>query len=380
MTIGIDVRILGGSEEGGIAQYVINLLPKLFQVDRSIKFKLFFNSFRSKKISYDWLSEKNVELFKFNIPNHLLFASAKLFNRPFIDKILGGVDVFFSPHFFLAPLSKNCKSVVTFHDLSFVRYPEFFSRRKNFWHNFEMNPKKQAREADKIIAMSCSTRNDLVSTFGINPDKIKVIYSGVSDKFFNKPEKNQVEAIKNKHKLPEKFFLFLGTIEPRKNVLGVLKAFEFIKSKKLISDDINLVIAGSLGWLYQDVLDFYTRSAYKNFIKFIGFVAEEDKVTLYSLARVFVYPSFFEGFGLPLLESMAAGVPTVTSRISSLPEVSGNSALLVDPYNIKSIAEAMSALFLNPNLHSHFSQSGRERARQFSWKKTAEDTLKTLVG
>ncbi len=379
MIVGVDIRVLSGGEEGGIAQYTASLLPSLFQVDRSIKFKLFFNSFKVKKISYDWIAGKNVKLFKFNIPNRLLFASAKLFNRPFADKMMGGADVFFSPHFFLTPLSKDCKSVITFHDLSFIRYPEFFSWRKNFWHRFEMNPWKQAEEADRVIAVSRSTRNDLISIFGLNPDKIKTIYSGVSEKFFNKPEATQVEAVKKKYGLPEKFLLFLGTVEPRKNVMGILKAFTHLVSNNLIPDDINLIVAGRLGWLYKEVKTFYSKSPCKRLIKFIGYVDEKDKSSLYSLAKVFVYPSFFEGFGFPILEAMASRVPVITSKNSSLPEIIENSGVLIDPYNIGEIAQAMKTLISKSFLGQILSEEAFKRAKSFSWQNTAEKTLESLI-
>lgn len=379
MTVGIDIRILDSGEEGGIAQYALNLLPELFKLDRSIKFKLFSNSFKEKTNSYDWTAEKNIELFKFNIPNHFLFASAKLFNRPFIDKMIGGADVFFSPHFFLAPLSRNCKSVITLHDLSFVRYPEFFSWRKNIWHRFEMNPQKQARKADRVIAVSQSTRNDLVSVFGVDPDKIKIIYSGVSGKFFNKPEKKQSEAVKIKYGLSEKFFLFLGTVEPRKNVIGILKAFTYLVSNDLIPNDIGLVIAGKLGWLCKEVKRFYDNTPYKRLIKLIGHIDEEDKSSLYSLAKVFVYPSFFEGFGFPILEAMAAKVPVITSKNSSLPEIVGNSGILVNPYSIGEIAQAMKTLISNSFLEQTLVEEGLKRVNFFSWQKTAEKTLESLI-
>ena len=375
MNIGVDIRVLANGEDGGIAQYLLNLLPELFKIDRSIKFKLFFSSSKKIKIRYDWLSEKNVELFKFRTPNHLLFASSRFLSRPLADKMLGGADIFFSPHFFLAPVSSNCKSVVTFHDLSFVRHPEFFSWRQNFWHSFEMKPRQQAEKADKIIAVSRSTRNDLVSLFGINPDKIKIIYSGVSGKFFQEPEKAELEKVKTKYQLPDKFFLFLGKIEPRKNILGIFKAFSYLYERKLIAEEPNLVIAGGLGWLYKDILKFYAVSPYKRLIKFVGKVDEEDKPALYFLSKVFVYPSFFEGFGFPPLEAMAADKPVIASKTSSLPELTGNSAILVDPYDISEIAQAMANLWLNPAIF----EGSKEQAKKFSWERTAEATLAVLL-
>ena len=401
MDIGIDLRVLAGGSYGGIAQYLLGLLPELFRVDRSIKFKLFFSSGNSQARPFlrskvePWLGQENIRLFQFHCPNRLLFTSSKFFNSPKLDYLVQGADVFFSPHFFTAPLSPRCRSVVTFHDLSFIHYPEFFSWRKNIWHRFEMNPRRQAQKANRIIAVSQSTKDDLVNLLGVNPEKIKVIYSGISSD--SKSEIHPLEnsrarsrgsrvggisdllLVKQKYNLPENFFLFLGTLEPRKNILGILKAFTYLKSTGQISKEGALVIAGPLGWLYADIFKFYKVSAHKESIHLIGPVKEEEKGALYSLAKVFVYPSFFEGFGFPPLEAMAAGVPVVTSRVSSLPEVAGGASLMVDPYNIKEIAEAMKNLFLDQNLRDFYIKKGLERVKRFSWRMTAEKTLKVLT-
>src|SRR3989338_6638216 len=176
MDIGIDLRVLAGGSYGGIAQYVLGLLPELFRLDKNIRFKLFFNAYRQSLPDYSWLDQENVQIFKFNYPNRLLFASSRLFSYPKLDHLVQGADVFFSPHFFSAPLSSRCRSVVTFHYLSFILHPQFFSWRKNIWHRLEMNPKKQAMRANKIIAVSESTKNDLINLFGIDLEKIQVIY------------------------------------------------------------------------------------------------------------------------------------------------------------------------------------------------------------
>ena len=407
-TIGVDLRVLAGGSYGGIAQYLIGLLPELFKVDPNIKFKLFFSAYRRSLAHYDWLGAENVRLFQFNYPNRLLFAASRFLNYPKLDYLIQGADVFFSPHFFSAPLSPQCQSVVTYHDLSFIRYPEFFSWRKNIWHRFEMNPKKQAQEANKIIAVSQSTKDDLVNLLKIVPEKIEVIYSGV---LMGKSEIQLLEnsraratterergsgepsranpgsrvagisdlSIKQKYNLPENFFLYLGALEPRKNILGILKAFSFLKSSSQIPKDSALVIAGPLGWLYTGILKFCKSSPYRESIHLIGPVEETDKARLYSLAKVFVYPSFFEGFGFPPLEAMTAGVPVITSNISSLPEVVGGASLMVDPYNIKEIAEAMKSLFLDQNLRDFYIKKGFEQVKKFSWRKTAEQTLKVIT-
>ncbi len=394
MDIGIDLRVLAGGSYGGIAQYLLGLLPELFKVDRKVKFKLFFSSYHLQGLALqvDNLikEEENVRLFKFNYPNRLLFASSRLLNYPKLDHLVQGADVFFSPHFFSAPLSSRCRSVVTFHDLSFFRYPEFFSWRNNIWHRLEMNPRRQAQQAAKIIAVSQSTKDDLVNLLGVDSQKVNVIYSGIADQgrrgtvFCENLNKKLCSPeplnVLKKYNLSENFFLFLGALEPRKNILGILKAFSYLKSTNQVPQDSALVIAGPLGWLYGDIFKFYKSSAYKESIHLIGPVEEQEKATLYSLAKVFVYPSFFEGFGFPVLEAMAAGTPVVTSRNSSLPEVAGGAGLLVDPYNIKAIAAAMRDLFWDESLRAWHIKKGLEQAQKFSWRKTAEETLKVLRG
>lgn len=378
VTIGIDIRVLASGRQSGIEQYVLNLLPVMIRQAPEIKFKLFFTAFREAKLSYPWMERENVELHRFYYPNRLMFVGARIFDRPRVDKLVGGVDVFFSPHFLLAPLQKKCRLVTTFHDLSFKRYPQFFSWRKKWWHGFEMNPRRQARRADKIIAISYSTRNDLASLFQVDPLKIKVIYSGVNA-LLGSEDKTEIIRVRTRYQLPENFFLYLGTLEPRKNVLGILRAFDYLHKRNLLLSESHLVIAGERGWHDREVFAYYEQSPWKKLIHFAGAVDEKDKAVVYQLARVFVYPSFFEGFGFPPLEAMQAGVPVITSRTSSLPEVVGNAAILVDPYNIQDLAESMQILFFDQTLREEYHRRGQRQVRQFSWEKSAGETLEVLL-
>lgn len=371
--------MLGSGKQSGIEQYVLNLLPEMIRLAPDIKFKLFFSAFHEAELSYPWLHRDNVELHRFFYPNRLMFGAAKFFGRPRLDKLMGGANVFFSPHFFSAPLEKSCRLVTTFHDLSFVRYPQFFSWRKNFWHSFEMNPRQQARRSHRLIAMSYSTRNDLVSLFKINPEKIKVVYSGLVHDRAGVTDKTEINRVRTRYQLPENFFLYLGTIEPRKNILGILKAFEDLQRKKLLSEEAHLVIAGDRGWRDSDIFKYHEQSPWRKLIHFIGTVDEKDKSLVYQLARVFVYPSFFEGFGFPPLEAMRAGVPVITSRTSSLPEVTGGAAHLVDPYHLHDLVEAMQLLFTDEALREQYRRRGLRRAQQFSWEKSAQETLEVLL-
>jgi len=409
-----------------VEEYAINLLARLLPLSPEINYRLFYNAFRKVGLNYPWLNLDNVRLDDFRIPNRPFFVLAKYFNQPRIDKLLnldsrfrlpaspceawpwraggndtGEIDVYFNPHFFNAPVSRKCRKVITFHDLSFVRYPEFFSWRKRLWQRFLIGAKKEAKTADQIIAVSESTKDDLVNLFKIKEEKIKVIYSGVGEQFkpicaiqersgdFCHCEERSDEAISSDNqrdcfvarqeraprndRLPQRFILYFGTIEPRKNIIGLIKAFELLKDK-----EIKLVIAGAKGWLCQDIFKAASQSKRNQDIFFTGFVREEDKPYLYNLAELFVYPSFFEGFGFPPLEAMACGVPTIVSNTSSLPEVVGPAAIMINPYDISEIAWAIEIALSDKELREKMKQEGIEQAKKFSWDKTSQETLELL--
>jgi len=377
MTVGIDIRVLTRGTRTGVEEYTINLLSRLLRLDEDIDFKLFFNAYHKALLAHEWLSLPNVRLHEFRIPNRLFFVSARYLNYPKIDKMLGGADIFFNPHFFNAPLTFQCQKAMTFHDLSFEWHPEHFSWRKRLWQKLLMNTKKEAAKSEKIIAVSESTKQDLINLYKIPENKIRVIYSGVGEEFRQIGDKTP-DIIKKYH-LPEKFILYLGTIEPRKNIGGLIKAFEVMKDKNKNWDEVHLVIAGSPGWLCDHIYKAGRRSKYADKIIFTGFVEPYDKVYLYNLASLFVYPSFFEGFGFPPLEAMACGVPTITSNTSSLPEIVADSGLMVDPYDIDELAWTMEQVLADENLAQELTKRGMERAKIFSWDKCAKETLNFLI-
>ena len=313
MVIGIDIRLLGNGTKSGIEEYTENLLAHLIPLDLNIKFKLFFSSFSGELPDYDWLKHPNVELYKYRYPNKLLFFASSFLNTPKLDELMGGVDVFFSPHFFITALSPACKRVVTFHDLSYIHFPEFFSWRKNIWHNFEMKPIWQSRFSDKIIAVSESTKNDLVKLYNVDPAKVQVIYSGISQDI-KRPSDESLKEFKIKNNLPDEFILFLGKFEPRKNIKSVIGAFNILKRSSNFNN-LKLVLVGSRGWLYKNIFDAIEKSDYKNSIIIKDQIDDAKRSYYYSLASVFVYPSFFEGFGFPPLEAMKCGTPVIIRAI-----------------------------------------------------------------
>jgi len=400
MTIGIDLRVLARGTRTGVEEYTINLLSELLSLESKINFKLFYNAYQKTQLNYPWLSLSNVELKDFRIPNRFFFTTARYFNRPKIDNLLKGVDIYFNPHFFVAPISQKCKKIITFHDLSFERYPGFFSWRKRIWQKFLMAAQQEAERASQIIAVSQSTKDDLINLYNIEPKKIKVIYSGVGEQFKNLESGIWNLAIRKKYNLPERFILYFGTIEPRKNLIGLIKAFELLKLSSLHKSttnitnqyssireirgkfvnisDLKLVIAGTKGWLFQDIFKAVQESKYRRDIIFTGFIEEADKPYLYNSAELFVYPSFFEGFGFPPLEAMACGLPTIVSHTSSLPEVVGNGALMIDPYNIDELAWAMEMALFDNDLRERLIEKGIDQAKKFSWEKCAQETLEVL--
>jgi glycosyltransferase involved in cell wall biosynthesis len=298
----------------------------------------------------------------------------KLCRRPFIDRLLGGVEVFWSPHFNFTSLSSGSKSpkqIITVHDLSFLRYPEFFSWRKNVWHR-ALAVKQSLLTADQIIAVSESTKNDIIELVGIAPEKIQVIYAGNNITVRAVAEQEKTDFL-TRHQLRGRFILYLGNIEPRKNISGLIEAYNLLRSndERHEFNDLKLVLAGGVGWKHRHIYQSWENSPYRQDIKFLGYVNQTDKEILYSLATLFAYPSFYEGFGFPPLEALSYGVPVVCSNISSLPEIVGKAAVTVNPFRIEQITSALQLALSDRQLREQLITAGYEQAKRFSWDKTA---------
>ncbi|PIP28170.1 MAG: glycosyl transferase family 1 [Candidatus Moranbacteria bacterium CG23_combo_of_CG06-09_8_20_14_all_35_22] len=376
MKICIDARCLMEGRMTGVEEYTRQLLSHIFLIDKKNEYVLFLNSWKEIKTDFRWLEKyPNVKIKKFNFPNKLLNLMFWYLGWPRIDRLVGESDAVFSPNIIFGNVSAKTKSVITIHDLSFFRHSEYFSPKRKWWHIF-INSKKICRRADKIIAVSQSTKNDLIDLYKINPEKITVIPSAVPDNFciISRNDKKLIE-VKEKFNLPYKFILFFGTIEPRKNIAGLIKAFNLLQAQ---GAEYKLVIAGEKGWMNEEIYGEIEKSPFREKIQVINSVPDEDKVFLYNLASLFVYPSFFEGFGFPPLEAMRCGVPVIASNNSSLPEVSGGGAILIDPDKPDEIFLAMKEILENPELKENLIKKGLERSREFDWKKTAKETLEVL--
>jgi len=379
MIIGIDIRMLAKGGKTGVEEYTCNLLENMLSLNKDIRFKLFYNGFRKQEMNYGWAEFSNVETIKLKIPNKVLDASLRFFDFPRMERLIGKIDKFFSPHIFLSSVGPDVEKIVTFHDLSFEKYPEFYSKQKNFWH-FSMDPKKQAQRSDKIIAVSESTKQDLTECYGIDPQKIRVIYSGLSSAATGDISDEKKKEVREKYRLPENFILYLGTIEPRKNIKSLISAFDRSKRSGFLKNSaMKLIIAGSKGWLYKEILGMPEKLGSQKDIIFTGFLEEKDKPVLYNLAELFVYPSFYEGFGFPPLEAMAQGTPVITSNISSIPEAVADAAITINPYNTDELLSAMENVLQNEKLSKGLINLGKKRIEKFDWERCGRETLDYII-
>jgi glycosyltransferase involved in cell wall biosynthesis len=384
MRIGIDARCLIEGRRTGVEEYTLSLLSNLFEIDQENKYILFINSWKNPAGDFSWVKKyPNVRIKRFNYPNKILNFLFWYFSWPKIDRMIGGADFFFFPNLNFGTVSKKCKVINTIHDLSFERYPEYFSIKRRLWHSF-VNPKKACQRADRIVTVSHSSRNDVISKYRISPKKIKVIHSAVGEKFSmtDRNDRNLIR-VKEKYGLPYKFMLYLGTIEPRKNIAAIVRAYSQLQrfaheTKNEELKKYKLVIAGEKGWLSGKIFWEMRQARFCENIYLISFVDDIDKEFVYNLASLFVYPSFFEGFGFPPLEAMKCGVPVITSNNSSLPEVVGKAGILIDPDKPDEIYRAMKEVLISRELHSQLMTLGLRRAKEFSWKRTAESFLEML--
>jgi glycosyltransferase involved in cell wall biosynthesis len=279
---------------------------------------------------------------------------------------LGGVDIMLAPHINFLSWSNKTKKILVVHDLSFLRHKEFFSWRKNIWHRL-LKVKKIVSQADMIVAVSYSTKRELVELLEIPEEKVVVIHSGIDALEISSKD---ITRVKDKYLLPEKYLLYLGNIEPRKNIINLIKAFEVIKQTKLLAD-YKLILGGSWAWKVKEIKNTWMQSKFRDDIRFLGYVDYNDKGALYSLAKAFVYPSYYEGFGFPPLEAMSYGCPVIASNLSSLPEILGEAALYVNPFDYHDIAQTTITLLNDKVLADLIRERAFNHVKNFSWDKTA---------
>ncbi len=369
MRLGLDITS-AVQQGGGIGRYTRELLRALARADTANLYRLFFAS-RQRPHPLPPLGP-NFHITA--LPFHDIWL-ARLWHRArlpvFVDWLTGPIDIFHSPDFTLPPTRRGTRTLLTVHDLTFVRDPGSAAPGL-LGYLTTVVPRSVAR-ADHVIAVSHATRADLIELYQTPPEKITVIHEGVGDDFRPVTDPAALSALRAKYQLGHApFILAVGTLQPRKNYPRLIQAFAALAARH---PDLRLVIAGGHGWLYDSIFTEVERLGLRERVRFPGFVADADLPALYTAAQVVAYPSIYEGFGLPLLEAMACGTPVVTSTASCLPEVAGDAALLVPPTDVNALAHALDRLLTDETLRSDLITKGFARAQHFTWAQAAQAVL-----
>ena len=366
MLIGIDASRATGARRTGTETYSLRLIHALLALPSPHRFRLYTNGAPPAGLFWDGLAPANVELRSIPFPRlwtHLRLSAEMLLQPP---------DVLFVPAHVL-PLLHPRRSVVTVHDLGYLYYPEAHrpaDRRYLAW-----STAWNARRAALTLADSEATRNDLVRAYHVDPARVRVVYLGVGEATAARPPLRGAGEEEPRIACP--YFLYIGTLQPRKNLERVVAAFARLAALPEL-DGVQLVLTGRRGWLYDSLFAQVNALGLAGRVLFPGYVAEGDLPALYAGALAFVFPSLYEGFGLPVLEAHAYGVPVLTANNSSLPEVAGDAALLVDPHDVDAIADAMYRLATDAALRQDLIRKGLENVKRFSWEKCARETLAVL--
>lgn len=374
MKIGVDIRHLAGGDLSGVGYYTVNVIKEMSKLAPNDEFILFASGTFSSLQKVPEFKEKNIKVIKKDLPNKIVSAYMKSPYGPALeDFFTEKIDVWFFPN--INMIRTKLPYAITMHDVSFKMMPEFFTKKTKAWHRLA-NVKKLLNNAQKILAVSKSTNVDLQNIWEINPEKIVTTQLGVSRNY--KPKANPADRnFLKTYKINFPYFLTLSTLEPRKNIESVIEAYEIFCENSKKNTVPHLVIAGGAGWKTEGIKHLVRTSKFTGNIHLIGYVADKHKPALYRNATVFLFPSFYEGFGLPVLEAMACGTPVITSFTGSMPEVAGEACIYVDPYNVSDITMALQCL-QEKQLQLHLSQLGELQSKKFTWQTTAEITLDAL--
>lgn len=368
MRIGINARLFVKGKMDGIAWYAYEILKRMVKSHPEHEFIFFFD----RKPDDEYIFDDNVKSVIVHPQARHPFLWVIFFEIG-IKKALKQekIDVFFSPDGWMC-LGTKVKTLDVIHDLNFVHYPKFSSFWYRKYYNFFFP--RFARKADALATVSQFSKNDIVQSYHINPEKITVAYNGIAEDFFEiqEEEKQQVRK-KLTNDIP--YFVFVGTANKRKNVVNILHAFDMFR---INGNTAKLVFAGMNKYWDKDMLTVLKKMQFADDIVFTGYVSTTDLNKIISSSLCLLYSSFFEGFGVPAIEAFACGIPVITSDVTSMPEVAGDAALLVNPFSVKEIVQAMEKLYKNKNLCNELVLKGKKRLELFQWDASAEDLWKVI--
>lgn len=361
--IGIDAHMVGQRETGN-ETYVVNLLRYLPQADREQRF-------RYAAIALDE-AQVRAQLPAADLDILRVRPGASPIRIPVAMPLLAWREKLALLHVtYVAPPLCPCPTIVTVHDISFRLYPHYFPLRVRLM--LSMLVPLSMRRARRVLTLSSSVKHEIVAHYGLPEDKIVVTGAAPAAHFCPILDGDGLDAARARYGLTRPFILSVGNLQPRKNIRRLVQAYALLPPP--IRSRYQLAIVGQALWQHSDVYQAVAEYQLQDGVTFTGYVPDEDLPLLYNAADLFVYPSVYEGFGLPILEAMACGTPVVTSSASSLAEVAGDAGILVDPTCADDMASAMAAVLSNPDLANRLSERGLHRARSFSWEQTAGETL-----
>lgn len=365
MLIGIDASRTVTRQPTGTEHYARGLIRALMELETTHRLRLYFNTPPPEGL---FPRSEGIEWRVIPWPRlwtHLCLALELVRHPP---------DVLFVPSHVL-PLVCPVPGVVTVHDLGYLVYPEAHTRFDRWY--LDWTTRRHTRVAAHLLADSEATQRDLVRHYGADPQRISVVYPGLDPLFRPVEDPGRLAAVRQRYHLARDYVIHVGTLQPRKNLPRLLDAFEVLPRYLPTTRPVpQLVLVGKRGWLADPIVA--RAEAMEERVRLLGHVAREDLPALLSGARALVMPSLYEGFGFPVLEAMACGTPVVASNVSSLPEVAGEAALLVDPHDTEALTEALVRVLTDVELRQSLRQRGLQRARQFTWRAAAEETLRVL--
>lgn len=368
MRIAFDVSYVQ-KKRAGYGRAALELLKSLLALDDQNRYTLHGWSYSLDLEELLKLRRENVRMFLARVPGPIRRFYWNRLRVPPVKWFVGEFDIFHGMEPLLPPVGKR-KSIATLYDLSYKRYPEFFESHILRWDN---SIARSLRNASAIVVPSEYTKADLLEFFKVPEDRVHVIHLPISEMFHAQTDTKHDETAVSKFGLEFPFALFVGTLEPRKNIVSLLKAFELAHREKGMM--LHLVLVGKRGWLSKGIFDALASSAVRDKIHYLEYVADENIASLYRVAQFLVYPSMYEGYGLPVLEAMASGLPVLTTRSSSLKEIAEGAAMLVDPTNLDQLAHAIGELTEKEILRGELSKRGLERVKKFSAESAGKKVL-----
>ncbi|HLI07950.1 MAG TPA: glycosyltransferase family 1 protein [Ktedonobacteraceae bacterium] len=374
MHVGINAQLLSYSQNyrnGGVSRYIRSLLTELARQPGEHEYTIFTNgqdvverlAAYHPQITYvpvSWSEER---------------PAARVAWEQFVLPSLirqKGIDVLHSPVNVLPELlPRSCAGVITLHDLAFLRFPYVLTRPKRLYHRtFTV---RSLRQATMIISVSESTRQDAIELVGVDAEHVRTVYPCIQQHFSQEIDARAIDGFRQKYGLESGFLLYLGTLEPRKNIPTLIEAYARLREVQQRAE--KLVLAGGKGWLYNEIFDRVRQLGLESVVIFPGYVADEEQALWYHAASAFVYPSLYEGFGLPVTEALASGTPVVTSNVSSMPEAGAGLALCVEPHDVQAMAEALHQALTDQDYRQKCRAMASRIAERFSARRMVEQTL-----